>query len=122
MQMLAIYLIDIKATSQIGFLFTYGGIVISSCSIKWTIVATSSNHAEIITLHEASKECVWLRSLVQSIQITCRLPTVQETPTILFEDNVACIAQIKGGYVKEDRTKHITLKFFLHTNSRRKVK
>ena len=32
--------------------------------------------------------------------------------TILFEDNDACIAQITGGYIKGDRTKHISSKLF----------
>ena len=31
---------------------------------------------------------------------------------MLFEDNTACIAQIKGGYIKGDRTKHISPKLF----------
>ena len=31
---------------------------------------------------------------------------------ILFEDNVACITQITGGYIKRDITKHISPKFF----------
>ena len=30
----------------------------------------------------------------------------------MYEDNAACIAQLKGGYIKEDRTKHISPKFF----------
>ncbi|XP_048605504.1 uncharacterized protein LOC125583019 [Brassica napus] len=33
-------------------------------------------------------------------------------PTIIFEDNAACIAQLKDGYIKGDRTKHILPKFF----------
>ena len=33
-------------------------------------------------------------------------------PTPIFEDNAACITQIKGGYIKGDRTKHISSKFF----------
>ena len=33
-------------------------------------------------------------------------------PTILYEDNAACIAQLKEGYIKGDRTKHISPKFF----------
>ena len=33
-------------------------------------------------------------------------------PTQIFEDNAACIAQIRGGYIKGDRTKHISPKFF----------
>ena len=32
--------------------------------------------------------------------------------TKLYEDNVACIAQIKGGFIKGDKTKHISPKFF----------
>ena len=31
---------------------------------------------------------------------------------MLHEDNVAFIAQIKGGFIKGDRTKHISHKFF----------
>ena len=33
----------------------------------------------------------------------------------MFEDNVACIAQIIRGYIKGDRIKHISPKFF-HTH------
>ncbi|XP_013634550.1 PREDICTED: uncharacterized protein LOC106340214 [Brassica oleracea var. oleracea] len=33
-------------------------------------------------------------------------------PTIIYEDNDACIAQLKDGYIKGDRTKHILPKFF----------
>ena len=31
---------------------------------------------------------------------------------MLFEDNAACIAQIKSGYIEGDWTKHISPKFF----------
>ena len=30
----------------------------------------------------------------------------------MYEDNAACVAQLKGGYIKGDRTKHISPKFF----------
>ena len=30
----------------------------------------------------------------------------------MYEDNAACIAQLKDGYIKGDRTKHILPKFF----------
>ena len=33
-------------------------------------------------------------------------------PTSIFEDNTACIAQVRGGYIKGDRTNHISPKFF----------
>ena len=31
---------------------------------------------------------------------------------MIYEDNAACIAQIKEDYIKGDRTKHISPKFF----------
>ncbi|PHU03384.1 Hypersensitive-induced response protein 4 [Capsicum chinense] len=37
-------------------------------------------------------------------------PLNKDIPTTLYEDNVACIAQLKGGYIKGDRTKHISPK------------
>ena len=56
-----------KARSQRGYVFTYGGTIIYWRSIKQTMVATSSNHSEILAIHEASHECVWLRSMIQHI-------------------------------------------------------
>ncbi|KAK4394353.1 Copia protein [Sesamum angolense] len=47
-----------KAISQSGYVFMYGGTVISWRSTKQTLVATSSNHAELIALYEAGRECV----------------------------------------------------------------
>jgi len=73
---------------------------------KQTHIATSSNHAEVIALHKASRECVWPRSVTQHIQTTCGLP-INRDPTILFEDNAASVAQMKEGFIKSDRTKHI---------------
>ena len=101
-----------KARSQTGYVFNYNGTAISWRSVKQTMVATSSNHSEIIAIHEASRECIWLRSMIHHIQESCGLSFVKDKPTILFEDNAACIAQIKGGYIKGDRTKHISPKFF----------
>jgi hypothetical protein len=56
------YLSDLsKGRSQTGYCFLSAGAAISWRSTKQTIAATSSNHAEILALHEASRECVWLR-------------------------------------------------------------
>ena len=76
-----------KARSQTGYVFNYNGTAISWRSVKQTMVATSSNHSEIITIHEASRECIWLRSMIHHIQESCRLSSVKDKPTILFEDN-----------------------------------
>ena len=66
------------------------------------MVVTSSNHLEILALHEATRECVWLKSMIQHIQKTCGLPSIRGNATKLHEDNNACIAQIKGGFTKGD--------------------
>ena len=57
--------------------------------------------------------------MIQHIQETCRLFPIKSDSTILFEDNVACIAHITGGYIKGDRSKLISLKFF-YTNELQK--
>ena len=84
-----------KARSQTGYVFNYNGTAISWRSVKQTMMATSSNHSEIIAIHEASRECIWLRSMIHHIQESCGLSSVKDKPTILFEDNAACIVQIK---------------------------
>ena len=101
-----------KARSQTGYLFTCGGTAISWRSTKQTLTATSSNHAEILAIHEASRECVSLRSIIQHIRGACGLSLDKSIPTVLYEDNAACIVQLKGGFIKGDRTKHISPKFF----------
>ncbi|XP_056842908.1 secreted RxLR effector protein 161-like [Raphanus sativus] len=97
--------------SQTGYVFTHGGTAISWRSIKQTLITTSSNHSEILAIHEASREFVWLRSMTQHIRSDCGM-TDDKGPTVMYEDNAACIAQLKDGYIKEDRTKHILPKFF----------
>ena len=80
--------------------------------MKQMIAATSSNHSEILAIHEASRECAWLRSMTQHIRVDCGMSEGKDAPTIMYEDNAACIAQLKDGYIKGDRTKHILPKFF----------
>ena len=47
-----------KGRFQTGYLFTCRNTAILWRSVKQTLVATSSNHSEIITIHEASRECI----------------------------------------------------------------
>ena len=46
-----------NARSKTGFVFICGGTAISWTSCKQTLVATSTNHSEIIALYEAAREC-----------------------------------------------------------------
>ena len=48
-------------------------------------------------------------------QRKCNLKYDVKIPTLFFENNDACIAQLRGGFIKGDRTKHISPKlFFTH--------
>jgi hypothetical protein len=100
-----------NARSQTGFMFLHRGTVISWKSTKQTLIATSTNHSEIIMLYEASRECAWLRRVIDHIQISCGMGAI-ESPTIIYEDNAACVAQMQTGYIKTNYIKHISLKLF----------
>ena len=93
-------------------MFNCNGTTISWRSVKQTMVVTSSNHLKILAIHKASRESIWLRSMIQHLRESYGLSFIKGDPTILFEDNVACIAQITGGHIKKDRTKHISSKLF----------
>ena len=56
------------------------------------MIATSSNHSEILAIHEASRECIWLKSMIQYIRELCGLSSTKDARTILFEINAAYIA------------------------------
>ena len=50
--------------------------------------------------------------MTQHIHETCGLSSSRGTPTIMYEDNIACITQLRKWYIKGDITKHIFSKFF----------
>jgi hypothetical protein len=49
--------------------------------------------------------------MINHIQQTCGKGSI-ESPTIIYEDNVACIAQMQTGYIKGNITKYIAPKLF----------
>ena len=55
------------------------------------------------------------------IQESCRIINKKE-PTKIFEDNSACVAQLKEGYIKSDRTNHIPPRFFSYIRELEKNK
>ena len=67
-----------KAKSQTCYLFVLGNTPISWKSTKQTLTATSSDHVELIALYEASRECIWLRSLIHHIQKESGIQTHEE--------------------------------------------
>jgi len=58
---------EVNGKSQTGYIFIKNGAPICWKSVKQTVTATSTNHAELIALHEAAREAVWLRTMVSVI-------------------------------------------------------
>ncbi|GJW58208.1 hypothetical protein Tco_0104939 [Tanacetum coccineum] len=81
--------------SQTGYVFTSSNTAISWRSVKQTMSVTSSNHAKILAIHEASQECIWLRSVTQHIRESCGISSGEDAPTVVHEDYAACITQLK---------------------------
>jgi hypothetical protein len=49
--------------------------------------------------------------VINYIQVSCGIEPIW-SPTVICEDNAACIAQMQLDYVKSNVTKHVTSKFF----------
>lgn len=54
------------------------------------LTTTSSNHVEILRPHETNYETIWLRSLINYIQVHCGLQPLTN-PTELFDDKVVWV-------------------------------
>ena len=52
--------------------------------------------------------------MTQHIEESCGL-LVNKNSIILYENNATCIAQLREGYIKSDRTKHIPPRFFSYS-------
>lgn len=72
---------------------------------------TPTNHSKTISLYEATGECAWLRRMTNHIQKSCGFGT-SNTPTVIYEDNATCVAQMEMSYIKSNMTKNISPKYF----------
>ena len=88
--------------STMGYIFYLSGGAISWSSKCQATVALSSTEAEYMALTQATKEAIWLRSLLAELNYT------QECPTTLFEDNQSAIALARNP-VHHARSKHIDI-------------
>ena len=83
--------------------------------MKQTVTPTSANHLELIAFHEVTREVVRLRNMHKIIMEQCGL--VEDNRSIvIFEDNVACIAQVGARFIKIDPVKHICPQIFGFTH------
>jgi len=91
---------DRRSTSR--FAFDVGEGVISWSSKKQPTVATSSVEAEYIASANATKEAVWLRTLLRELDLP------QKKATIIYADNQGSIA-LAHNPVSHSRAKHIDI-------------
>ena len=98
---------DVKWKSQGGFMLFLGGVLVSWGSRRHHIRVLSSMESEYVEASDASKEVLWGRQLITEAGHK------QHDPTIIYEDNKACIDFTKLGKITE-RNKHIDIrKYFL---------
>ena len=83
-------------------------------SVKQTVTTTSTNHVELLAFHEATREAVWLRTLEGIVAKQCNIK-VQERPIVIYKDNASCVRQMQSGFIKADRTKHISPHIFTYS-------
>lgn len=95
--------VDTRKSVSGVLLMLNGGPIIWS-SRKQGIVATSTTDAEYIAAHDASKEIVWTRGLLQQIGYE------HLGPTTLYCDNTAAETLIKNPTFHR-RTKYVDIKY-----------
>ena len=102
--------------SRAGFIGKLGNCLISWYSVNEGTVALSSAESELIAATLAARQIVFLRDILKFIGFE------QKQPTILFEDNTACI-KISENPILHKRTKHIqTQWFFVRERQREREK
>ena len=92
------------ARSHHGYVIYFAGGIIDWSSNLQSTVALSTSEAEFIAAFHASRTVSYYRQLLEE------LGHAQGEPTIIWEDNTACIAQSKNP-VNHKRCKHILIKF-----------
>jgi hypothetical protein len=90
--------------SHMGYCFSVGSGVVSWSSRRQATVAGSSTEVEYIAVSEASREAVWLRSLLRKLEL---LP---DGPTTLFCDNNGAIA-LSFDQAFHARVKHVDVRY-----------
>lgn len=95
---------DLGWKSMSGYVFTIGGAAVSWSAKKQPIIALSSAESEYIALTHASKELIWIRTLLSEITRPLQYPTP------LLADNQSAIAMAHNN-AYHPRTKHIALRY-----------
>lgn len=89
--------------STLGLLFHLNGSTIVWQSKKQTNVALSTVESEYMTISQAVKEALWLRTILSGLGLR------QENQTVISRDNQGCIA-LANHPTAHERSKHIEIK------------
>eukprot|EP00253_Pinus_taeda_P021520 PITA_21520 len=92
--------------STSGYAMSLGSGAVSWRSHKQSVLAHSTTEAEYVAVAEATKEIVWLRKILEYLQVK----QVQSTPLMI--DNTSAINLAKDPKF-HDRMKHINTKYHL---------
>ncbi|XP_046861998.1 secreted RxLR effector protein 161-like [Xenia sp. Carnegie-2017] len=87
-----------------GYVFQIKGSTVSWCSKRQTGIARSSTEAEYVALSLATQEIVWLKKLLQDVNVR------SEKSLVIYEDNQGAIELSKNAKFP-NRTKHIDIAF-----------
>jgi hypothetical protein len=93
----------ITRRSTTGYIFSLGG-AITWRSQKQAVVALSTAEAEYMAASSSVQEAVWLRGVLNDAGV------IVNQPTVIYEDNQACIEIIKNPK-DHGRTKHIDIRY-----------
>jgi hypothetical protein len=88
--------------SRSAYVFSFGSGAVSWSSKKQASVALSTTEAEYIAANEATKQSIWLRRIMEDLNIK------QVQPTVIYCDNKSAIHLSKNP-VLHKRSKHIEL-------------
>jgi hypothetical protein len=91
--------------SRAGYIFKLGQCIVSWQSTLEPTVALSSAEAELMAATIAAKQAIYLRDLLAFLELP------QDGPTVIFEDNSACIKLSRNSEFHK-RTKHIDIRWF----------
>jgi hypothetical protein len=91
--------------SRAGYVFKIGQCIVSWASILEPTVALSTAESELMAATLATKQAIFLRDLLAFLQKT------QLEPTVLLEDNDACLKLSRNPEFHK-RTKHIDIRWF----------
>jgi hypothetical protein len=87
-----------------GYVFVLANGAVSWSSKKQTSVALSSTEAEYMAASAATKEAIWIWTLIRELNM---IPSPK--PTLLLLDNQSAMSLAKNS-VFHDRTKHISIR------------